>query len=89
MHIYLWQIDPPPQSNIDVLNTATTNLAHLYIYRTMHIYPWQIDPLLPPIKHTSLENITSNQFHDRLTPSSPPIDHRSIEDHYIKYKFHI
>ena len=56
MHIYIWQIDPL-QLSIDILNTATPNLAHLmadlYIYRTMHIYLWQIDP--PPIEHRCLE----------------------------------
>ena len=40
------RLTPTPQSSIDVLNTATPNLAHLYMYRTMHIYPWLIDP--PP-----------------------------------------
>ena len=33
MHIYAWQIDPPPptpsQLSIDALNTATPNLADL------------------------------------------------------------
>ena len=31
MHIYLWQIDPPPlsQFSIDALTTATPNLADL------------------------------------------------------------
>ena len=34
----------PCQLSIDALNTATPNLADLYIYRTMHIYLWQINP---------------------------------------------
>ena len=54
MHIYLWQINPPLQSSIDALNTATPNLADLYIYRTIDINLCQIDP--PPIKHRSLQN---------------------------------
>ena len=32
MHIYPWQIDPPVNLSIDALNTATPNLADLYIY---------------------------------------------------------
>ena len=68
---------PTPQSSIDTLNTATPNLAHLYIYRTMHIYPWLIDPLHPPIKHRSLQNHDTKWVsymaqctytHSRLTP---------------------
>ena len=36
---------PPSQSNIDALNTTTSNLADLYRYRTIDIYLWQITPL--------------------------------------------
>ena len=60
MHIYPWQI-APLQSSIDALNTATPNLADLYIERTMHIYLWQIAPLQLSID--LYKTITSHKFH--------------------------
>ena len=68
MHIYLWQIDPPPQSSIDALNTVTPNLAHLmtdlYIYIYIEQCTYAYGRLIPLQSSIDLcKTITPNQFH--------------------------
>ena len=93
MHIYLWHIDPPPQSiKHRCLDYCYTKLGRSSRYSTMHIYAWQIDPpsqLSIDALNTTTPNLADvadiaqcRYMHGRSTPQS--IKHRCPEYCYTK-----
>ena len=42
MHIYAWQIDPPSQSSIDALHTATPDLLPQRVFYAKDLLPARV-----------------------------------------------